>query len=148
MSSKTDHEQSLARAGAGWLVPRRDAYLGELDKLGYTPRTISRHAAGVNAFISQLDVRQIGAGEIDATVLAELRDAVPELRSTEEQRQRQWCIARFTTWLASSGVIDQPMPSPPPAPGSLEYLTAAYGDWMRQKQGLGEERGASDAELP
>ena len=124
--------------GTGWLLPHRHAYLGELDKLGYTPRTISRHAAGVNAFIAQVDFRQVGAGEIDATVLAELRDAVPQLRSTEEQRQRRRCIARFTAWLASSGVIDPPMPPSPPVPGSLEYLTAAYSDWMRQQQGLGE----------
>ena len=122
----------------GWLSPYRHVYLGELDKLGYTPRTISRHAASVNAFIAQVDLRQVGAGEINATVLAELRDAVPKLRSTEEQRQRRWCIARFTAWLASSGVIDPLMPPPPPAPGSLECLTAVYGDWMRQQQGLGE----------
>ena len=88
-------EPSLMPGGTGWLSPHRDAYLGELDKLGYAARTISRHVAAVNAFIAQVDLRQVGAGEIDATVLAELRDAVPELRSTEEQRQRQWCIARF-----------------------------------------------------
>ena len=122
----------------GWLGPYRHTYLGELDKLGYAARTISRHAASVNAFIAQVDFRQIGSGEIDATVLAEVRAAVPELRSTEEQRQRRWCIARFTAWLASSGVIDPLVPPPPPAPGSLENLTAAYGDWMRQQQGLGE----------
>ena len=119
-------------------MPHRHAYLGELDKLGYAAHTVSKHAAAVNAFIAQVDLRQVGPGEIDATVLAELRDAVPELRSTDEQRRRQWCIARFTSWLANSGVIDPPMPHPSPASQSLEYLTAAYGDWMRQQQGLGE----------
>ncbi len=131
-------EQSSMPGETGWLAPYRHAYLGELDKLGYTARTISRHAASVNAFIAQVDVRQVGSGEIDATVLAEVRAAVPELRSTEAQRQRRWRIARFTAWLASSGVIDPLVPPPPPAPGSQEYLTAAYGDWMRQQQGLGE----------
>ena len=131
-------EQSPMPGGTGWLLPHRHAYLGELDKLGYAAHTVSRYAAAVNAFIAQVDLRQVGAGEIDATVLAELRDAVPELRSTDEQRRRQWCIARFTSWLASSGVIDPPMPPPPPAPESLEHVTAAYGDWMRQQQGLGE----------
>ena len=137
-SKKIDYEQTVPCGGVGWLVPHRDVYLGELDKLGYAAHTINTHAAAVNAFIAQADLRQVRAGEIDATVLAELLDAVPELRSTDEQRRRQWCIARFTTWLASSDVIDPPMPTPPPAPGSLEYLTAAYGDWMRQQQGLGE----------
>ena len=117
MSSRSGHKQNLARAGAGWIVPHRDAYLGELNKIGYTAHTISTHAAAVNAFIAQVDLRQVGAGEIDATVLAELRDAVPKLRPVDEQRRRQWCIERFTGWLASSGVIDPPMP-PPPAPGS------------------------------
>ena len=131
-------EQSPMPGGTGWLLPHRHAYLGELDKLGYAAHTVSRYAAAVNAFIAQVDLRQVGAGEIDATVLAELRDAVPQLRSTDEQRRRQWCIARFTSWLASSGVIDPPMPPPPPAPESLEHVTAAYGDWMRQQQGLGE----------
>ncbi len=131
-------EQSLIPGGTGWLFPHRHAYLGELDRLGYARHTINRYAAAVNAFIAQVDLRQVGAGEIDAAVLAELRDAVPELRSTDEQRRRQWCIARFTSWLASSGVIDPPMPPPPPAPGSLEHLSAAYGNWMRQQQGLGE----------
>ena len=131
-------EQSSMPGETGWLSPYRHAYLGELDKLGYTARTISRHAATLNAFIAQVDLREVGAGEIDATVLAELRDGVPKLRSTDEQRRRRWCIARFTSWLASSGVIDPPMPPPPPASGSLEHLTAAYGDWMRQQQGLGE----------
>ena len=138
MSSNIDYEQAVPCGGAGWLVPHRNVYLVELEKLDYAARTISRHAASVNAFMAQVDLRQIGAGEIDATVLAELRDAVPELRSTDEQRRRRWCIARFTAWLASSGVIDPPMPPPPPAPGSLEYLTTADGDWMRQQQGLGE----------
>jgi len=131
-------EQSTMPGETGWLGPYRHTYLGELDKLGYAARTISRHAASVNAFIAQVDFRQIGSGEVDATVLAEVRAAVPELRSTEEQRQRRWCIARFTAWLASSGVIDPLVPPPPPAPGSLENLTAAYGDWMRKQQGLGE----------
>lgn len=131
-------EKSSKPSETGWLMPYRHAYLSELDKLGYTARTISRHAASVNAFIAQVDLRQVGSGEIDATALAEVRAAVPELRSTDEQRQRRWCIAQFTAWLASTGVIDPLIPPPPPAPGSLEHLTAAYGDWMRQQQGLGE----------
>ena len=131
-------EQPPMPGGTGWLLPHRHAYMGELDKLGYAAHTINTHAAAVNAFIGQVDLRQVGAGQIDASVLAELRDAVPKLRPIDEQRRRQWCIARFISWLASAGVIDPLMPPPPPAPGSLEYLTAAYGDWMRQQQGLGE----------
>ena len=42
MSSNIDHEQALARGGVGWLVPHRDVYLSELDKLGDAVPTISR----------------------------------------------------------------------------------------------------------
>lgn len=51
MYSKIDHVQAATRGGAGWLVPHRDAYLGELDKLGYAARTISRHLAAVTATV-------------------------------------------------------------------------------------------------
>ena len=138
MYSNTNREQTIARTGAGWLVPYRDAYLGELVKLGYAANTITRYRPAISAFITQVDLRQINAEDIDATVLTELRDAVPELRSTDEQRQRQMCIARFTTWLANCGVIEPPMSPSPPAPGSLDHLTTAYENWMRQQQGLGE----------
>lgn len=138
MLSNINHEQTMARTGAGWLIPHRDAYLGELVKLGYAARTISRYAPSINAFIAQIELRRVGAEDIDATVLAEVRDALSKMRSPETQRQRETCIARFTAWLATSGVIDPPTPPPPPAPGSLEYLTAVYGNWMGEQQGLAE----------
>ena len=64
--------QSSMLGGTGWLLPHRHAYLDELDKVGYAAHTISTHAAAVNAFIAQVDLRQVGAGRIDAKVLAEL----------------------------------------------------------------------------
>ena len=92
----------------------------------------------VDAFIGPADLREVDARDIDEAVLAELRDAVPEVRSAREQRYHQGCIVRFIAWLASTGVIDPPPLPTPPAPGSLEHLSAAYGDWMRHQQGLGQ----------
>lgn len=133
-----DHEESVAPDGTGWLVPHRENHLNELHRLGYAVGTIIKHKRAVDLFIAQADLRAVDASDIDEAVLAELRDAVPELRSAAEQRYRQVCIARFVAWLASIGVIDPPPLPPPPAPGSLEHLSAAYGDWMRQQQGLGQ----------
>jgi len=136
VSSNTDHEQ--APCGANWLFPHRDNYLDELKGLGYAARTVIKHKYAVDHFIAQADLRTVDARGIDAAVLAELRDAVPEMRSAVEYRDRQARIARFVGWLASTGVIDPPPLPPSPEPGSLEHLSDAYGDWMRHQQGLGE----------
>ena len=138
MSSRIQHEQSGEAAGVGWLKPHSDAYLAELGRMNYAPRTIARHKRAVAAFIAQADIRGVDAEEIDVPVIAELRAAVPELRSATEQRHRQGCIARFIEHLVDAGAVDPlPLP-PPPAPESVEELSAAYGDWLRQQQGLGK----------
>ena len=138
MSSSIEHEQSSETGGASWLEPHRDAYLAELGRQNYAARTIARHKRAVAAFVTQADLRGVDARDIDEAVLAELRGAVPELRSVSEQRHRQGCIARFIEHLADAGAID-PLPLPlPPAPESVEELSAAYGDWLRHQQGLGK----------
>ena len=137
MSSSIEHEQSSAAGGAGWLEPHRDAYLAELGRQNYAAHTIARYKCAVAAFVAQADLRGVGAQDIDEAVLAELRGAVPELRSASEQRRRQGCIARFIGHLVDTGVIDPlPLP-PPPVPESAEELSAAYGEWLRHQQGLG-----------
>ncbi len=138
MSSSIEHEQPSETGGASWLEPHSDAYLAELGRQNYAARTIARHKRAVAAFVTQADLRGVAAKDIDAAVLAELRGAVPELRSASEQRCRQGCIARFIGHLVDAGAID-PLPLPsPPAPESVEDLSAAYGDWLRHQQGLGK----------
>ena len=138
MSSSIEHEQSGEAGGTGWLEPHSDAYLAELGRQNYAARTIARHKCAVAAFVTQADLRGVDARGIDETVLAELRGAVPELRSASEQRHRQGCIARFIEHLVNAGAIDPPPLPPPPAPESVEELIAAYGDWLRHQQGLGK----------
>ena len=138
MSSNIDRKQGLEPCGKVWLFPHRDGYLDELDRLGYAARTIIKHRNAIDRFIAQADLRSVDATGMDEAVLAELRDAVPEMRSAPEHRDRQARIARFVGWLASTGVIDPTPLAPPPAPGSLEHLSEAYGDWMRHRQGLGQ----------
>ena len=130
-------ENQLADQG-GWLEPHSDAYLAELGRQNYAARTIERHKCAVAAFVTQVDLRGVDARDIDEAVLTELRGAVPELRSANEQYHRQGCIARFIDYLADAGAIDPlPLP-PPPVPESVEDLSAAYGDWLRHQQGLGK----------
>lgn len=137
MSSSIQREQSGEAAGVSWLEPHSHAYLAELGTLNYAPRTIERYKCAVTAFVAQADIRGVDAEDIDEAVLTELRGAVPELRSTTEQRHRQGCIGRFIEHLVDAGAIDPlPLP-PPPARESVEELSAAYGDWLRHQQGLG-----------
>lgn len=138
MSSNIDREEAVAPVGPGWLVPHRDGYLSELARLGYSASTIRQNKFAVNAFIAQADLRETHARDLNDVVLTELQNAVREVHSARQHRYRQFCIARFIAWLGSIGVIDPlPLP-PPPAPGSLAHLSAAYGDWMRHQQGLGQ----------
>ena len=138
MSLSIQHEQSGEGAGVAWLEPHRDAYLAELGRQNYAARTIARHKCAIAAFVGQTELRGVGARDIDEAVLAKLRGAIPELRSVSEQRHRQGCIARFIEHLADAGAID-PLPLPlPPAPESVDELSAAYGDWLRHQQGLGK----------
>lgn len=135
----SDIKQSPKEGETGWLLPYRHKYLVGLEELGYAAPTISKHAASINVFIAQVELRKFSAQHIDGPVLAELRDAIPALQSADEQRGRRWYIAQFTAWLAKSGVIGSPMPHPPPEPGSLAHLATAYNDWMRHQRGLGED---------
>lgn len=136
MFSSIQHERSGEAAGVGWLVSHSDAFLAELGKQNYAPRTIERYKCAVTAFVTQADLCGVDAEDIDEAVLAELRGAVPELRSTSEQRHRQGCITRFIKHLVDAGAIS-PLP-PLPAPESVEELSASYGDWLRHQQGLGK----------
>ena len=138
MSLNIDHEEPVAPGGAGWLVPHRDGYLSELSRLGYSASTIRQIKFSVNAFIAQADLREVDARELDEVVLAELRNAVRKVQSARQHRYRQVCIARFIAWLGSTGVINLPPAPTPPAPGTLEHLCTAYGDWMHHQQGLGQ----------
>lgn len=136
MSSSIQHEQSGEAAGVGWLVSHGDTFLAELGMQNYAPRTIERYKCAVTAFVRQAALREVDAEDIDEAVLAELRGAVPELRSTSEQRHRQGCITRFIKHLADAGVIS--LLPVLPAPESVEELSMAYGDWLRHRQGLGK----------
>ncbi len=138
MSSNMDHEGAVAPAGAGWLVPHRDGYLSELSRLGYSASTIRQNKFAVNAFITQVDLRDVDPRDLNEVVLAELQDAVREVQSARQHRYRQVCISRFIAWLDCTNVINLPPASTAPEPGTLEHLCAAYGDWMRHQQGLGE----------
>ena len=113
MSSSIQHRQSGEASEVGWLEPHSDSYLAELSSLNYAPRTIARHKCAVAAFVAQADLRGVDATDIDESVLAELRGAVPELRSATEQRHRQGCIARFIEHLVDAGAIG-PLPLAPP----------------------------------
>ena len=138
MCPSIDHKQNGEPTEVSWLTRHRDAYLGELSRLGYPTGTIGYYSRAIGLFCEQITERGLDAGDIDEAVLAELQDAVPKLQSAKRQRGRQGCIARFIAHLVDAGVIAPPTPPALPAPGSIEHLRATYGDWLRQQQGLSQ----------
>ena len=122
MSSILDHDPSSVPEGAGWLAPYRDSFLTELGRLGYAARTIGHYQRAIDGFCARIQARSFGAGEIGT-----------ELAATHESKEY---ITRFIEHLIGVGVIAPPPPAEPPAPGSLDELSMAYGDWLRHQRGL------------
>ena len=122
MSSNLKDKQSSATKGVGWLAPHRDTFLTELGRLGYAAKTIGDYQRAIDGFCVQVEVRGIDAGEIGIQLAA--------------GRERKECIARFIEHLIDAGVMAPPSPAAPPAAGSLEELSLAYGDWLRHQRGL------------
>ena len=88
----------------------------------------------IDGFCSQVEARRLDAGEIGI-----------ELPAGQE---RKGCIARFIEHLIDAGVMAPPSPAAPPAPGSLEDLSLAYGDWLRHQRGLSPKTVFDSAERP
>ena len=135
-SETTPARQSPTPCPAGWLVPYREAFLAELEGLGYASGTIGHYQHAIDLFREQVALRGLGPVDIDAAGLAELQDAVPKPRSSGARRNRRFCLARFTNHLVTAGVLDAPAVEPSPLPGRLEQLCADYGDWLRLERGL------------
>ena len=122
MSSILDRKRSSAPKGAGWLAPYRDTFLTELGRLGYAAKTIGDYQRAIDGFCTQVEARGPDAGEIGI-----------ELPAGQE---RKGCIARFIEHLIDAGVMAPPSPAVSPAPGSLDELSQAYGDWLHHHRGL------------
>ena len=137
MPSKTGPtRQSPTTCPADWLIPYRQAFLAELEGLGYASGTIRYYRDAIDLFREQVAARGLGPGDIDVPGLAELQDAVPRPRSLNAGRCRRSCLARFTDHLAITGVIVAPAAKPSPPRGRLEQLGVSYGDWLRLQRGL------------
>ena len=122
MSSNLESKPSSATKGADWLAPHRDTFLTELARLGYAAKTIRHYQQAIDGFCARVEVRGLDTGEIGI-----------ELPAGQE---RKGYIARFIEHLIDAGVMAPPSPAAPPAPGSLEDLSLAYGDWLRHQRGL------------
>ena len=122
MSSIVDRKRPSASRGVGWLAPHRDSFLTELGRLGYAAKTIRHYQRAVDEFCTRVGARGLDAGEFGI-----------ELPAGQEWKGY---IARFIEHLIDAGVMAPPSPTAPPAPGSLDELSLAYGDWLRRQQGL------------
>ena len=122
MSSILDRKPPSATKGVGWLAPHRDTFLTELGRLGYAAKTIRHYQRAIDGFCARVEARGLDAGEIGIEL-----PAGPEWKGY---------IARFIEHLIDAGVMAPPSPSVPPAPGSLDELSLAYGDWLRRQRGL------------
>ena len=120
MSPIHDCQRTLA---AGWLAPHRDAFLIELVRLGYAAKTVGDYRRAVDKFCERVGACGRGAGETGIERLA-------------TQERRSGCVARFIAHLVDAGVMAAVRPCAPPAPGSLDELDQAYGDWLHCSQGL------------
>ncbi len=129
-------QQSSTTCPTDWLIPYREAFLAELEGLGYAPGSIRHFQDAIDLFREQVASRGLGPGDIDAPCLAELQDAVPKPQSLNASRCRRSCLARFIDHLVTAGVIVAPEAEPLPPPGRLEQLGADYGDWLRLQRGL------------
>ncbi len=137
MPSKTGPtRQSPTTCPTDWLIPYRQAFLTELEELGYASGTILHYRDAINLFREQVAARGLGPGDIDVPCLAELQDAVPRPRSLNAGRCRRSCVARFIDHLVTAGVIVAPAAEPSPPQGWLVQLGTSYGDWLRQQRGL------------
>ena len=116
------HEPSPAPKGSGWLAPYRDSFLTELAEFGYAARTIGYYQSAINGFCARIEARGLNAREIGT-----------ELAATHERKE---CITRFVAHLIDAGVMPPPSPAAPPARGSLDELSCAYGDWLQHQRGL------------
>ena len=136
MPSDTNRTRiSSAPCPGAWLIPHREAFLAELETLGYAAGTVRHYRDNIDLFCRQVAIRGLGPADIDAAALAQLHQAIPALRTLNARRTRHACISRFTDHLASAGVIAAPAAMTPP-PGRLEQLVTDYGDWLRAERGL------------
>ena len=85
-------------------------------------KTIGDCQRAIDEFCAQIEARGLDAGEIGIELPA--------------GQARKGCIARFIEHLIDAGVMAPPSPSLPPAPGSLDELSQAYGDWLHHHRGL------------
>lgn len=122
MSSNLEGKPSSATKGVGWLAPFRDTFLTDLGKLGYAAKTLGDYQRAIDGFCAQVEARGLDAEEIGS-----------ELPAGQEWKG---CIARVIEHLIDAGVMAPPSPAAPPAPGSLDELSLAYGDCLRRQRGL------------
>ena len=115
-------QQSSTTWPTDWLIPYREAFLAELEGLGYAPGSIRHFQDAIDLFREQVASRGLGPGDIDAPCLAELQDAVPKPQSLNASRCRRSCLTRFIDHLVTAGVIVAPEAEPLPPPGVIGLI--------------------------
>lgn len=135
-SQTSSTQQSSTPCPADWLIPYREAFLAELEGLGYASGSIRHFRDAIDLFREQVASRGLGPGDIGAPCLTELHDAVPLPQLLNASRCRRSHLARFIDHLVTAGVIVAPEVEPLPPPGRLEQLGADFGDWLRLQRGL------------
>ena len=65
-SETTPARQSPTPCPAGWLVPHGEAFLAELEGLGYASGTIGHYRHAIDLFREQVALRGLGPVDIDA----------------------------------------------------------------------------------
>ena len=121
-SQTSSTQQSSTPCPADWLIPYREAFLAELEGLGYASGSIRHFRDAIDLFREQVASRGLGPGDIGAPCLADLHDAVSLPQLLNASRCRRFHLARFIEHLVTAGVIVAPEVEPLPPPGWAQAL--------------------------
>ncbi len=122
---------------AGWLRPHRQRFILDLSGLGYASDTLNRYGEVAHRFCVAVELRALGAQDLDGSQIEDLRAAVLDATAMIYRTNTRFCLNRFINHLVAAGVARLPEP-PPKVPTALELLHQEYDAYLRNQRGLSD----------
>jgi integrase/recombinase XerD len=133
-------QYEMAEAGvcaAGWLQPHRQRFVEDLRALGYKSWTLRRYEEVALRFCAAVEVRGLGADDLDGSQIEQLHAAVVDATTAAARTNIRFCLNRFINHLVAARVARLPEP-PPKVPTALELLQQEYDAYLRNQRGLSD----------